>query len=436
MTPNPHNEEAERACLACYLKQPALLDSAPLPDAAFYTPQSLAMWQAMKQCGSALDAVTLNNELGNSGLLDAVGGPAAVAHLMNEVPTIGLFSHYKGIVLDLLKRRQMIALSEELATNARNMDVPVSEASAHADSAVTRLCTDTQPAALDLRALCLAAGERYEKYHEGDGALPGVPLGIPKVDAALGGLRAGEVMVIGARPGYGKTSLLLDITRHAASQGFPVGVFSAEMPGAMLIDRLVAQQGRISGNPIRGTRQFSRMELQKLGPALNEISNLPLHIDDSPALDTAQLRARARAWKREHGIKMIVADYLQLFKSAECSRHASKTEKVQDVSACFRELAKELEVPLVVLAQLSRDADKLKAEEMNMGLVQWSSGIEQDATICAVLGEPGDLPVTVEEETEHFKVLDFVFLKSRNVGKLSTWLRFWKEETHFEELEV
>lgn len=434
MTTNPHNEEAERACLACYLQEPTLLESDALPVDSFYLPTLRAIYESMRACDGALDAVTLNTQLAKDGMLEMVGGPVAVSQILTAVATVGMFDHYKQTVLDLHKRRSIIAAAEAMAKGARDIDAPLQGVSAAADQAITRICTDTQPAAVDLRSLCLQAGERYEKYQMADDGIPGVPIGIPKLDAALGGLRPGEVMVIGARPGYGKTSLLLDMTRHACTQGHPVGLFSAEMPGWLLVDRLVAQQGKISGNPLRGVRKLQDGEMRRLPNALCEISNLPLHIDDSPALDTAQIRSRARQWKREHGIELIVADYLQLFRSSESGKDAGTVERVKEVSACFRELAKELEVPIIILAQLGRDADGKTASEMHMGHFQWASQIEQDATVCAVIGEPGFVPAEIEEETEEYKILDFGFLKSRSAKRPLVALKFWKELTTFEEV--
>jgi replicative DNA helicase len=261
--------------------------------------------------------------------------------------------------------------------------------------------------------------ERWEAGSRGRSAE--LATGFPDLDRIVGGLRDSEIIVLAARPSTGKTALALDMVRHVAGQGIPVGLFSLEMDGDSLTERMIAAESRL--NP-RHALAWTPPEIQRCSTAAGRLARLPIHIDDSPSLSVNAIRARARRWQRRHGVRLIVIDYLQLVTSDGRDRR----EAVDAISRGLKSLAKELRLPVVVLAQLNRDVERENNRRPRLSDLRESGQIEQDADVVGMLykADPDLAP------DEPVMPINLDICKHRN-GPLGTVrLVFFREHTRFE----
>lgn len=353
--------------------------------------------------GQAVDLVEFTQSLLDRGLLDKVGGPSAIADLWSYAPHNGSFDRHIQTVKDKSVLRRLVAVANDVIQNAIEnpddatsaMELAESSIMAVRERSVKKQCrtiTDDLRDIYNLIANPLQSGK------------DGIKTGYDKIDRMLnGGMSPGELIVIAARPSVGKSALMMNIVRHVGiTNKIPCGVFSLEMPQKQLLQRVVSDVASFDFRPLHDGLTPTKQEMVKIARCFQQIKDSPIFIDDTPAITISNLRAMARRWKMKHGIKFIAIDYLQLMKSRSKQAEFSREREIAEISAGLKSLAKELEVPIVVLAQLNRQVENRTGKAKGrprMSDLRESGAIEQDADIIGLLSRDAYSCDTEEEKT-------------------------------------
>lgn len=435
MSDYPHSLEAERAVLGAVLidnDQAAGLIGT-LHDRHFYRDAHQRIWRALvtlsERC-SALDLVTLTEAMHASGDLEAAGGPAYLASLVDGVPHAMNVEHYAGIVREKAQRRTAIQIAASLTAAARGSD---QAASAVVDGAIQELLAASRDtAAGDLvDGAALASGAMRwldeQQRRRADKRLTGVPSGLRDLDRLTDGFQPGELVILAARPAQGKSAAAL---QFALAADGPVAFFSLEMSRDQLSARALATLGRIDGWAMR-RGLLSTAEYGQLRVALERLGDSGLAIDESVDLSVPQMRAKARRWQQQHGLKMVVCDYLQLVTPSR-GKGMRETNREQDVAGITRglkALAKDLQVPVLALAQLNRATELARDKEPTLGNLRESGAVEQDADVVLFIHRPDGCSVAQEGPAK------LIVAKNRT-GPIGTVdLRWYPTCTRFDEPE-
>jgi replicative DNA helicase len=335
--------------------------------------------------GQPVDAVTVADELRRSGLLDEIGGPQLLLDLQNATPAISNASRYAKIVQDTAVLRRLIGVASEIADIAYMEPDDVTKALDEAETKVFEVAEDrvvdsTRPLA-DL--LPLAMDKLQETFERGD-TITGVPTGFNDLDEILSGLQPSTLNIIGARPAVGKTALGLGISTHVAqSTHKPVLVFSLEMGHAELTQRILSSEAEVDSQKLR-TGRLAEADWTKIGRAIHKLE-VPLYLDDNPRVTVMEIRAKARRLKARHGgLALIMIDYLQLMTGGTSSAENRQLE-VSEISRGLKILARELEVPIVALSQLSRNLETRADKRPMLADLRESGSLEQDADVVMFL---------------------------------------------------
>lgn len=387
----PQDLAAERSVLgACLLDQTALVVAGEwLRAEDFYRSvhqQIFRAMQAVSARGEALDHLTVADELGRRGDLEQIGGVSAVAELLLEVATaVNIRSHAK-VVADKSLLRQIRQIAVEVEAEAMSGALTGEEVLHAAEQRLYRLAQGTSPGAL--RALSSVVDESIEHLERLQAAgsrtaITGVPSGISALDRLTAGWQPTDMVVIAARPSMGKTSLALGMARHAALHaGVSVAMFSLEMSARQLGNRLIAMQARLDGHASR-TGSLGIEEWRQVLAAGERLREAPLWIDDSGTLTLAQLRSRARRLKSERSLDLLIVDYIQLLTGRPSAE--SRQQEMAELSRGLKQLAKELEVPVLVLSQLNRACESRADKRPLLADLRESGAIEQDADVVLFL---------------------------------------------------
>ena len=421
----PHSMEAEQGVLGCLFLDPnncidqciTILGS--FGEFAFYDLRHQNIFESIRVLHNEqkpVDLISVQQWLKDRQLLDGVGGLTYLSELQDVVPSAANMAYYLDIVREKYLLRRMMQVCSGVVGKIYDFegDVPAlldeveKEIMAVSDSKETV----TPPTTTEFLNKAL---NEIEAAWESQGAPTGLTTGLIDLDKVTDGLHGGEMIVIAARPSMGKTSLGMNIAEHVAiSLHLPVGVFSLEMAGTQLTKRMLASVGRVNMREVQSG--FMTAEHQpKIMAAATTISAAPIHIDDTAGLTILQLRARARRMAQQHGIKLFVIDYLQLLSSDNNSRNDNREREVSDISSGIKALAKELDVPVIVLAQLNREIEKERNRKPRLSDLRESGSIEQDADIVGLLYKPNldDQPDSQEESDAGFPV-NLLIAKQRN----------------------
>jgi replicative DNA helicase len=454
----PHSVEAEQGVLACVLLSPqeclgecierfgrkqwetdpktSRLDPDNDPAAVFYDLRHREIYRVMLEMfeqKAGIDLITLQQQLKDKSQLEAVGGLEYLASLADKVPSAANLRYYADIVWDKYFLRRLIRTCNDVVGQVYDYEGEVDALVDRVETQILRISEDKEAGkagAASIKELVHAAIERIEQYHASQGLLTGLPTGFIDLDKMTTGLHGGEMVVIAARPSMGKTSLAMNIAEHVAiDQKLPVGVFSLEMSAASLVLRVLCSRSKVNLRRIR-EGFFSERDFPKLTGAAGKLAAAPLFIDDSSSLSVLQLRAKARRLWQQHGIKLFVIDYLQLLHST--SRRAdNRQQEIADISSGVKGLAKELDVPIIVLSQLNRELERDKSRKPRLSDLRESGAIEQDADLVALLYKPGS---DEEEETpeQEGAPVKLCIAKQRNGPTGDIDLTFLKQYTRFE----
>jgi replicative DNA helicase len=393
----PQNLEAEKALLGAIFVNNQAYDriSDFLKAEHFALPQHGRIFQAsgvLIERGQIADPVTLRNFFQQDESLADIGGPAYLAELAASAVTIINTIEYGRIIYDLFLRRQLITLGEDVVNGAYDAEVEVTAAN-QIEAAEQRLYNLADTGRLEggfqsFKSSVLTAIKAAEMAHQREGGLSGVTSGLIDIDKLLGGLHPSDLIVLAGRPGMGKTALATNIAFNAAyskvhsdkKDGAVVGFFSLEMSAEQLASRVISEQSNISSDQMR-KGLLSAEEFDRLVVASQELHSIPIFIDDTPALSVSALRTRARRLKRTHDLGLIVVDYLQLMSGSATSRNEGRVQEISEITRGLKTLAKDLNVPVLALSQLSRAVEQREDKRPQLSDLRESGTIEQDADV-------------------------------------------------------
>jgi replicative DNA helicase len=385
----PHDLEAEESLLgAMLLSREAVAVAVERCRAEdFYKPAHGHIFQAITALygrGEPADPVTTADELRRGGLLEVVGGPPALVHLQASTPTITNAARYARIVEELALLRRLIAVAGEIAEIGYQVPEDVTAALDRAESLVfevaDRRSTDS---VAPLRELLAAALDNLEALYARGEHITGVPTGYQDLDEVLSGLQPANLVIVGARPGMGKTSFALGLAAHAAmEEHLPVLVFSLEMSHLELTQRLLCGEARVDSSRMRNGRLLES-DWPKISHAVGRLGEAPLYIDDNPNLTVMDIRAKARRLKSHDGLGLVVVDYLQLMTGRSSAEN--RQVEVAEISRGLKILARELEIPVVALSQLSRNLESRADKRPMLADLRESGSLEQDADVVLFL---------------------------------------------------
>jgi replicative DNA helicase len=386
----PHNLSAEESLLGALLLSREVVDLAgelQVHVDHFYKPSHQHIYAAIRSLaleGSPVDAVTVADELRRNGLLDEVGGPAALMELQNATPAISNASRYAKIVQDTAMLRKLISVAGDIAEIAYLEPDDVTKALDEAETKVFEIAEDrvnlsTLRSLGDL--LPLAMDQLQETFERGD-TITGTATGFNDLDEILSGLQPSTLNIIGARPAMGKTSLGLGIAAHVAqTTRRPVLIFSLEMGHSELTQRILSSEAEVDSQKLR-TGRLAEADWTKIGRAINRL-DVPLYLDDNPRVTVMEIRAKARRIKARQGLALIVIDYLQLMSGGSTAEN--RQLEVSEISRGLKILARELEVPIVALSQLSRNLETRGDKRPMLSDLRESGSLEQDADVVMFL---------------------------------------------------
>ncbi len=384
----PHNLEAEASVLGSVLVDPSVLERLEgiISAESFYKPAHQKIWRAMEKIaakGDPVDLVTLTEALRKDGALDEVGGTLYLVGLSERTPTAAYAEHYAQIVAEKAALRRLIAAAGEVMRLAYEEAGSLEEILDTAGQKILEVQKDGHNR--DYAALSELVHDTFEyinELYEHKGAPKGVRTGFKELDGLIGGLEPGSLNIIAARPSMGKTAFALTIAQNAALRhNVPVGIFSLEMPAVQLVTRMITSEARIDMNRLR-QGNLSERDFQRLVDVAGRIADAPIYIDDTPDLSLLELRARARRMHSQHQLGLIIVDYLQLMSGAAGStKNENRQQEIAAISRGLKGLARELEVPVVALSQLSRAVESRPNKRPMLSDLRESGSIEQDADL-------------------------------------------------------
>ncbi len=435
----PQNVDAEASLLGAILIDPDAIvkvaDNLSADD--FYDEKHRRIYEAVTQLyenHSPVDVLTLSDQLKGNGLLDIVGGSAYLTELTNFVPTASHVERYADIVASKAMRRRLIKASQDISglgfDEGRDLQELIEEAE-------TRLFEVSQKqVSQDIASLETILGESFERLdelHKDKGKVRGVPTGYKDLDHILAGLQRSDLIVLAARPSMGKTALALNIAYNVASKAaMPVLMFSLEMSKEQLVDRMLAMESGVDAWALR-TGNLNDADFEKIGQAMGTLSEAKMYIDDSPGITVSDLRTKARREAHTHPLGLIVVDYLQLMSGG--SRYGGDGNRVQEISEISRGLkgvARELNVPVLALSQLSRSVESRTPPHPQLADLRESGSIEQDADVVAFIYREE----YYNPETDKKNVTDIFIKKHRNGPTGSIELYFDREKQRFRSLDT
>lgn len=429
----PSSIEAERAVLGTLLLNDEYLPlvSEILVAQDFYTTAHKFIYQAILDISAQykrIDLLTLQDELTKRNQIEIVGGIVYLVTLQEDIPAIGLIEQHAKLVKEKAVLRELIGSAAEIIANCydqndKNIDAVLDEA----EKTIFQIANKrTNENFVQINIWLKKTFQHLSDIKSHSKGVTGIPTGYKKLDEMSSGFQKGDLIVLAARPSMGKTALALSIAANATSQDFTVGVFSLEMSAEQLTLRLLSAESRIAHHNIRNAT-ISSQEWVELTSVAGRMSQMKLFIDDTAMLGIMELRAKARKLKAEHNLQFLVIDYLQLLHSNK--KHENRHQEVSEISRSLKALAKELDVPILALSQLSRAVDSRMDKRPMLSDLRESGAIEQDADLIMFLYRD----IVYNPEAENPSSAELIIGKQRNGPTGTVNLHFARELTKFED---
>ena len=428
----PHDPEAERAVLGAVLLDPgAMLHIIEkLRDDEFYLESHRIIFKACVDLyakGESSDLVTVRNQLSEQGRLDQTGGASYLSSLVDSLPDVANVIHYAEIVHDKSIKRQLMAAAQRILTTCSLDHGEAEEAVESAQKDVFKIAEDTLSGGLvPISKLAKEALESIEASRDRQTTLTGLDTGFTRLNELTSGFQRKDLIILAARPSMGKTSLGVNICAHAAlRKGQRVAIFSLEMAAEQLVRRLFSSEARVDAKRIAGG-YLSKSDWPKIELASQALADTRIWIDDTPGITALELSAKARRLKQENGLDLVMVDYMQLMSGG--ARFSSRNEEVSAISRNLKAAAKELDVPMLVLSQLSRQPERRAGDHRpQLSDLRESGSIEQDADVVMFIIRPS----VYDDEAEERRA-ELIIAKQRNgpIGDIE--LVFQHEFTRFE----
>lgn len=433
----PQNIEAEQAVLgAMLIKKEAIAEVQEIlqPD-DFYREAHRIVYEAMVQLQNndeAVDLVTLTEQLRKSEQLDKIGGLAFITQLANAVPTAANVVYHAKIVKEKAELRSLINAATAIASAAYEDNTDVENIMDDAEKKILAVANRQNGGAFEsMKSIVMRTFERINVLYESKGGLTGISSGFKDLDKLTAGLQKSDLILVAARPSMGKTAFTLNIASYVGTHGGKVAFFSLEMSKEQLMQRMLCAEGGIDATKLR-TGQLDTQEWNKLVHVADTLSRAPIYIDDTAGITVMELRSKARRLKAEHGLDLIIIDYLQLMQGRPNKNGDNRQQEISEISRSLKALARELDVPVIALSQLSRSVESRQIKKPMLSDLRESGSLEQDADIVMFLYRED----YYDKDTENKNITDIIVAKHRNGPVDTISLFFQKEYTKFRDLLV
>ncbi len=430
----PHDIEAERSLLGSMLISgptcQTILSSASKDD--FYLDSHRILFEAMQSINNQrnpVDVTTLTSYLMDKNLLDKVGGVEYLLQLSESVPTIAHSEYYLKTLHEKSLLRRLIQQSSDIAEKSYGEIENINDFIDQAEKDFLNVTRDRNAGEFqDVNTVVRNVTDRLVKLQQADNHITGVKTGYSDLDNLTSGFQKGDLIIIAARPSVGKTAFALNIAYNVSQKSDEaVAVFSLEMPSEQLIQRIICMAGSLNASSLR-SGSILKENNEKYYAAADKVAKCNLYIDDSPGIRAGEIAAKCRRLKRDHGLKLVVIDYLQLISGSGNSRE-SRQQEVSDISRQLKMIARELEVPVIALSQLSRSIEKRESKRPVLSDLRESGAIEQDADIVAFIHRGDYQDPSKEEETQG--LTDLIVAKHRNGALADIHFVFNKQYSKF-----
>ncbi|WP_285768081.1 replicative DNA helicase [Peribacillus sp. SI8-4] len=432
----PQNVEAEQAVLGAIFLEPSSLTvtSEMLIPEDFYRSSHQKIFNVMLKLndeGKAVDLITVTEELSATKNLEEVGGVSYLSELAGSVPTAANIEYYARIVEEKSLLRRLIRTATNIAQEGYSREDEVEELLGEAEKTIMEVAQRKNSGAFqNIKDVLVSTYDNIEILTNRKGDVTGIPTGFAELDRMTAGFQRNDLIIVGARPSVGKTAFALNIAQNVATKTEEnVAIFSLEMGAEQLVMRMLCAEGNINAQNLR-TGSLTDEDWRKLTMAMGSLSNAGIYIDDTPGVRIGEIRSKCRRLKQEHGLGMILIDYLQLIQGDGRSGD-NRQQEVSEISRSLKALARELKVPVIALSQLSRGVEQRQDKRPMMSDIRESGSIEQDADIVAFLYRDD----YYDKESENKNIIEIIIAKQRNgpVGTVS--LAFVKEYNKFVNLE-
>ncbi|NUM89241.1 MAG: replicative DNA helicase [Bdellovibrionales bacterium] len=385
----PHSQEAEMGVLGGLLLENSSFDQIvdlELKPEDFYSESHRHVFKAIRDLldkGQPADIITVSHSLQNLGLLERAGGRQYIADLADFDYSTSNIAHYAQIVRDKSQQRQIIRVCQEQSQKAY---IGVEDHAGYTEETEKKLleatASDRRSNFDSLKSVLVRNFTQLQEQAMRDGQLTGVPSGFKDLDKETSGFHGGQLIIVAARPGMGKTSLMLNLALHAAENSNGVAVFSLEMAREELSMRLLAMESRVDSSRLKNARRLQDEDWKKLTRAAGKLSEMPVYIDDTAALNLLEIKSRCRRLQTQHGLGLVIVDYLQLMRGLSSRGAGSSSERqleIAEISRGLKALAKELNVPVIAASQLNRGVENRQDKRPMLSDLRESGAIEQDA---------------------------------------------------------
>ena len=435
----PQNIDAERSVLgSILLDKDAIIKVVDIVKPEdFYEFRHEMIYSAMLELFEGrkpIDIITLSEALETIEKLKEVGGSGYLAEIVNSTPSASNIVYYAQIVRDKAVLRRLIESSSNINQLGYDEDADISDTLDKAEQLLFSVSQKFMKVKfIAVKDVLTDAFDRIDKIHKDKdkGAIRGVPSGFRDLDNLTAGFQNSDLLILAARPSMGKTSFALNLAEHAAiEEKIPVGIFSLEMSKEQLVDRLLASQSGVDSWKLR-TGNLSDEDFPKIGYAMGVLSEAPLFIDDSAGANVMEIRAKARRLQMEHGLGLVIIDYLQLMEGRARSGEANRVQEISEISRSLKGLARELNVPVIALSQLSRAVEHRPDKRPQLSDLRESGSIEQDADVVMFLYREE----YYEPETSKKGITEVLIKKHRNGPTGGMELFFQPEQMRFRDLD-
>jgi len=434
----PQDIDAEKSVLGALMLEPnAIIKVADvLLSKDFYKPEHQTIFQAILELfekSKPIDILSVTSRLKEKKQLKDVGGSSYLTELVNSVPTTAHINHYADLIKKKSIFRGLITASSEINEKAFVADQEADEFLDEVERKIFAISQESTTSHFShIKEDLKDAYERIEKLHQGERKLRGVSTGFEELDNLLSGFQKSDLIVLGARPSFGKTALALDIVRNIATkENLPVGFFSLEMSREQIVDRLIAAEAQVALWKLRTGRLTDDIEFEMIQEALDRLSKAPLFIDDTPSPNILEMRSMARRLQIEHGLSLLVIDYLQLIQPRTVSQNM--VQQVTEISRGLKSLARELNTPILAVSQLSRAVEQREMKIPRLSDLRESGSIEQEADLVLFIyrKDRDRLDVPFEEQN----MTEILISKHRNGPLGAVKLRFDLEKVSFRSID-
>jgi len=434
----PHNIEAEQAVLGAIFLEPQAIITASeslLPE-DFYRASHQRIYSIMldlSESGEPVDVVTVTAELRNQKLLDEVGGLDYLSELADSAPTAANIQFYSNLVEEKALLRRLIRSATQIVSDGYMREDDVDVIIDEAEKTIFEVAQRKKVSAFQsIKDVLVETYDNIELLHNRKGNITGIPTGFLELDRMTAGFQRNDLIIVAARPSVGKTAFALNVAQNVATKTDEnVAIFSLEMGARQLVMRMLCAEGNIDAQKLR-TGALEEQDWQKLAMAMGSLSNAGIYIDDTPGVRINEIRAKCRRLQKEKGLGMVLIDYLQLVQGSSSSgRSENRQQEVSEISRSLKALARELEVPVIALSQLSRGVESRQDKRPMMSDIRESGSIEQDADIVAFLYRDD----YYDKESEKQNTIEIIISKQRNGPVGTVELAYVKEHSKFVNLE-